>query len=175
MKPESRSLSFALGVSLLIHGLPFLAALAVVAPPPPAPAPLQAQLQATPSPELRFKEVRTENETPPPPPKPKLAPLPANPASRNAVSSPKDMARQAQSQISKNLLYPVEAVNRGLEGETLVTLFFDEKGNAMAARVEVSSGHGILDEAAVRAARMVKGLPEAASREVSLPVRFRLR
>ena len=54
-------------------------------------------------------------------------------------------------------------------------LFLDEAGNAIAARVEASSGHKLLDDAAVRAARTLKALPASAPREALVPVRFRLR
>ena len=86
-----------------------------------------------------------------------------------------ESARKATEQIAKELFYPAEAIERGLEGEALVLLFLDESGNAIAARIEASSGHAILDAAAVRAARALKSLPASAPREALLPVRFRLR
>ena len=86
-----------------------------------------------------------------------------------------DAARKAGEQISKQLFYPPEAIERGLQGETLVLLFLDESGNAVAARIEASSGHALLDEAAVRAARTLRSLPASAPREAIVPVRFRLR
>ncbi len=84
-------------------------------------------------------------------------------------------ARRANEQIARELFYPVEAVERGLEGEVLVLLFLDAGGNAIAARIETSSGHALLDQAAVRAARTLKSLPADAPREALVPVRFRLR
>ncbi len=84
-------------------------------------------------------------------------------------------AQKANAQIARELLYPVEAVERGLEGEVLVLLFLDAGGNAIAARVEASSGHALLDAAAVRAARTLRALPADAPREALVPVRFRLR
>ena len=86
-----------------------------------------------------------------------------------------DAARKAGEQIARQLFYPAEAIERGLEGEALVLLFLDEAGNAIAARIEASSGHAVLDAAAVRAARTLKSLPANAPREAVLPVRFRLR
>jgi protein TonB len=86
-----------------------------------------------------------------------------------------EAARQANAQMARELLYPPEAIARGLEGEVLVLLFLDASGNAIAARLETSSGHALLDDAAVRAARMLRALPDSAPREVLLPVRFRLR
>jgi periplasmic protein TonB len=85
-----------------------------------------------------------------------------------------EAARKAAEQVARELLYPAEAIARGQEGEALVLLFLDEAGNAIAARVESSSGHALLDAAAVRAARTLRSLPGSAPREALLPVRFRL-
>lgn len=86
-----------------------------------------------------------------------------------------DAARQASVHIARELFYPPEAIARGLEGEVLVLLFLDAAGDAIAARLEASSGHALLDDAAVRAARTLRAMPDSAPREVLLPVRFRLR
>ena len=50
----------------------------------------------------------------------------------------------------------------------------DARGRVAGARLERGSGHAILDEAAVRAARSLKSLPAGAG-ETVLPVSFRLR
>jgi len=86
-----------------------------------------------------------------------------------------EAARKAGEQIARELYYPPEAIERGLEGEALVLLFLDESGNAIAARIEASSGHALLDAAAVRAARTLRAMPASTPREAVLPVRFRLR
>ena len=86
-----------------------------------------------------------------------------------------EAAQLANAQIARELLYPPEAIARGLEGQVLVLLFLDASGNAIAARLEASSGHALLDDAAVRAARTLRALPDSAPREALLPVRFRLR
>ena len=89
-----------------------------------------------------------------------------------------EAARSAHAQLSRALLYPREAIEQGIEGEATVLLFLDESGNAIAARLEASSGHALLDDAAVRAARGLRALPVpsgGAPREALLPVRFRLR
>ena len=77
--------------------------------------------------------------------------------------------------MAHELMYPLEAIERGLQGEVLVLLFLDASGNAIAARIESSSGHALLDDAAIRAARSLRSLPDNAPREALLPVRFRLR
>lgn len=128
-----------------------------------------------------------------PPPPALLAPEPPQPAAETRPEStprPKartvspnahrgftatDVARMALRQIARQPFYPEEAIARGLEGEAAVRLFLDESGNAIAARLESSSGHAILDEAAVRAARGVRSIPAGTASEVVLPVRFRLR
>jgi protein TonB len=86
-----------------------------------------------------------------------------------------EAAQWANAQIARELLYPPEAIARGLEGQVLVLLFLDASGNAIAARLEASSGHALLDDAAVRAARTLRALPDSAPRVAMLPVRFRLR
>lgn len=86
-----------------------------------------------------------------------------------------EAARSANEQLARELFYPEEAVRRGLEGEVLVQLFLDETGDVIAARLERGSGHDLLDQAALRAARAVRSLPASAPREALLPVRFRLR
>ena len=86
-----------------------------------------------------------------------------------------EAAQRAAEQLARDLPYPPEAIERGLQGEALVLLFLDASGNAVAARLESSSGHAVLDEAAVRAARRLRSLPDSAPREALLPVRFRLR
>ena len=84
-------------------------------------------------------------------------------------------AQHANAQLARELLYPPEAIALGLEGQALVLLFLDAAGNAVAARLEKSSGHPLLDDAAVRAAKTLRALPDSAPREALLPVRFRLR
>ena len=86
-----------------------------------------------------------------------------------------EAALRAVEQLRRELPYPPEAIERGLQGEALVLLFLDASGNAIAARLEASSGHALLDDAAVRAARTLRSLPDSAPREVLFPVRFRLR
>ncbi len=152
---------------------------AVLRAPPPQPELLMPEdtprrAAATPVKKTRPREVRS-----PKPAAPRLArPAEASQRADLRAGPPMlagDAARRAGEQIARRLLYPPEAIARGLEGEALVLLFLDEAGNAIAARIEASSGHAILDEAAVRAARTLRSLPSGAPREAVLPVRFRLR
>ena len=182
-RTESR-LFLALAASLLLHALP-LVALLLVQPSPPArqQSPLAATLRPAPVPE-------SQPLPPPPPltlpeqPKPAARPAarPAKPSPRSEREKPpaaKTWAQAVRQHMEKlndtGQFYPAEAIARGLEGEVLVLIIIDESGKVTAARVEHGSGHGILDDAALRAVRSLRSLPADAPREALLPVRFRLR
>lgn len=162
----------ALAWSLLLHALVAALAQWLAMPgrrPPPSPAVLQAVLLPVPAaaPTRLFAPAPVTAAASRPPPRPVERPA------RAGVRA--ELATLASRQVARRLLYPEEAVARGLEGEAQVMLFLDAGGNAVAARLERSSGHAMLDEAAVAAAHGVRGLPEGGEREVLLPVRFRLR
>ena len=190
---ERTFLGRALALSLLLHAavLGIAALLAAGASPiaRPAPPELKVSLRET---QLALPESRLSLPEPPvvpavsaparpqillpqaslqhPKPAARAVPRPASPMRLEG-----DAALRAAEQLQRELLYPPEAIERGLEGEALVLLFLDASGNAVAARLEASSGHALLDDAAVRAARTLRGLPDSAARDVLLPVRFRLR
>ena len=69
--------------------------------------------------------------------------------------------------------YPPEAVARGIEGETILLLRFHADGTLLDAKIARSSGHAILDQAALRAVRAAPRMPEG-PREVLFPVTFAL-
>ncbi|MBI2276801.1 MAG: TonB family protein [Dechloromonas sp.] len=180
-RPHFR-LALALIASALFHLAPLigelLAPTAAPLPPPPPPPPLTAQLRPPPAPQppLMLPE--------PPPPK-GAAPKAAEPKPVNSQAKPKatrgtpsswqeEVRKQFRQQDERGLFYPAEAIARGLEGEVLVLLILDETGHAVAARVEQGSGHPLLDNAALRAARALRSLPADAPRETLIPVRFRL-
>lgn len=131
--------------------------------------PASSEIVAPPPPELILPE----------PPKPDIAP-PQKPDKPNEKPSNSQKTwNQAIAQQLKNLddrqqYYPQEAISRGLQGEVLVLVIIDENGNITAARVEESSGHPLLDEAALRNVRTIRSLPADAPREALLPLRFRL-
>ncbi|MBI2960399.1 MAG: TonB family protein [Betaproteobacteria bacterium] len=133
---------------------------------------------------LRLREALAEPELPPLLEEPPKAAAPAavrvRPARQrsardSAITPAVEATRQAITRVSEELLYPPEAIARGLEGEALVLLVLDASGNPISATLKASSGHALLDDAAVRAARALRALPESMPRETLLPVRFRLR
>lgn len=181
MTSPPRRLLAALVLSLLAHGLPFVGDF-LPRPQASAPRPLVAELRppAAPLPEtppLFLPEPPAAKPAPPPPPPTARPPDPGRPrpVPATARSWQEEVKRQFRKLHEAGLFYPEEAITRGLEGEALVLLVLDAEGNAVAVRLEASSGHAVLDEAALRAARSLRSLPGDASRETLIPVRFRLR
>lgn len=79
----------------------------------------------------------------------------------------------ALAELAKQDFYPRAAIERGLEGDVIVLLTLNLAGGVAEASVATSSGHAILDAAALAAVRRIGGLP-AERRQVLLPVQFRL-
>jgi len=166
-------LILALALSLALHGavlLPELLKRLPVAPPRPA---LQALLRLPPSPErpaepllkntLDPEEETPEIKKPPPPTPPQLSKTPA-----------KREVKAAQRKLSEHLYYPPEAIARGLEGEVRLILKLSADGAVEDVNIAASSGHRVLDNAAIKAAYAMGKLTGATSRELILPVIFRL-
>ncbi len=162
---------------------PLVATLKAIAPPTQPELALKAEANAKPNEKTRPNEVKQQEI------KPDLLKLTENQirpnvtASPNTVTSnPKSLVQQAQQQIKRQLLYPEAAIQQGLQGIATVRVFLDGQGNALAARVEVSSGFALLDEAAVRAARLLRGLQNGtnngtdntAEADFLIPITFRL-
>lgn len=163
MRAIEPALGKALALSLLLHALLLAAGGWLAAPVRSAVGPIGVQLDVTP----RSREALARLQPP----------LFLDESPQTAAPPPTRVqpARRANAQIARELLYPPEAIARGLEGQVLVLLFLDASGNAIAARLEASSGYALLDNAAVRAARTLRALPNSVPREALLPVRFRLR
>ena len=81
--------------------------------------------------------------------------------------------RRARTALSEHLFYPPEAVARGLEGDVILLLTLADNGQLVSASIARSSGHGLLDQAALDAARRVGALP-GNPRQTLFPVSFRL-
>lgn len=81
--------------------------------------------------------------------------------------------RRAQAALSKHLFYPPDAIARGLEGDVLLLLSLSDSGQIVSAAVARSSGHTVLDQAALDATTNIGALPGNA-RQTLFPVSFRL-
>jgi periplasmic protein TonB len=176
-----RSLLAAIGASLLIHVAPFASELLIPQrqqlPAPDQPIPLTATLMPKPAqlaeqefllpePSSNSKPVAQAAEKPQ-----KTAVAPKN----RAKTWTQAIREQFSAQQRDGLFYPEAAIQQGLEGEALVLLLLDPTGSVVAARIEESSGHALLDDAALRAVRRLRSLPADAPSESLLPVRFTLR
>lgn len=174
--PSRLVIAFAL--SLALHGallLPDLLKRLAVAPPPPA---LQATLRLPPKPEpppepLLKNTLDEETEEKPPSPPPKALPPPQKTAPTQKPAAKREV-QAAQRKLSQHLFYPPEAVARGIEGEVRLILKLSASGAVEEVDVAASSGHKILDNAAIKAAYAMGQLTGATSRELILPVVFRL-
>ena len=69
----------------------------------------------------------------------------------------------------------VELRARGIEGDVRLLLVLNEDGSLADVQIAVSSGHAILDNAAMKAAYAMGRLSGVTAREMILPVSFRLR
>ncbi|GJQ31455.1 MAG: hypothetical protein HBSAPP04_02940 [Ignavibacteriaceae bacterium] len=81
--------------------------------------------------------------------------------------------------IMKLVVYPEEAMKKGLEGMVVVSGVIDEKGNVIKTKVEKSIGSGC-DEAALKALTSTKWIPgevkgKKVKVKIALPVMFKLK
>jgi periplasmic protein TonB len=160
----------ALALSLALHigiFLPDLVNRLVFAPPPT----LRATLRLSPAPapaEPLLKNTIDSEETPP-----AAAPARVTPAPATAKAARRD-AQKMQRKLAKHLFYPPEAVTRGIEGDVWLLLKLSPDGDIVDVGIATSSGHPILDNAAIRAAYTMGRQAGAASRELIVPAHFRL-
>lgn len=82
--------------------------------------------------------------------------------------------------LARHFHYPLTARRKGLEGEVKVSLRIEPGGELTHIRVWQSSGHAVLDEAAVGTLSKVGRLPQAVPRlggayfDLTLPIQYRL-
>lgn len=128
---------------------------------------------------------RPKADAPPPRPAAPSAPAPAAPLGQGLdlrvpqARAPERLApdalRETLGRLAEELLYPADALRRGLEGEVVVLVELGEGGRILDASIASGSGHPALDDAAVRAVRRLGTLgPAAAHKSILLPVRFRI-
>ena len=171
----SPRLIFALALSLALHAglvVPDLLGRRLATPQRPA---LQAALRLPPKPETPPAEPLLKNTIDPEEAAPAAKPPP--PAAP-PVSKPRSAAKRevqiAQKKLSQHLFYPPEAIARGIEGEVRLILKLSADGAVDSASIAASSGSPLLDNAAIKAAYAMGRLTGATSRELILPVVFRL-
>lgn len=167
-------LILALALSLALHGsllLPDILKRPPVAPPPPA---LQALLRLPPKSEAVPAEPLLKNTlgSEEAPPVAKLPPPPVQQA--KPASTVRRDVQVAQKKLSKTQFYPPQAVEQGIEGDVRLILKLSADGSVDDVGIAASSGYPILDNAAIKAAYAMGKLTGVSSRELILPVIFRL-
>lgn len=168
---HDRRLLIASAISIVLHaglmGAPLLLGWLRSPPTPPKPPRIEALLLPAPEPSPLLKDTLQDTATPAPQPT-TAPPVPAQTRPRLTTAS-------AQRQLSAHVYYPPAAIAAGLEGEVRLLIVVDDAGRLLEVSVASSSGHEILDQAAVRAAYAMGTLQGASRRELILPVIFRLR
>ena len=170
-------LLLAFAASLLLHGAVFLPELVARRPAPPPPQPLLARLVPPPLPapadpllkntldeEAAVRDVQPARPSAPPQ---AASRVPSRPTPQKDVQA-------AQRKLSKHVFYPPEAVARGLEGDVRLIVKLAADGRIDDVQLAASSGHTLLDNAAIRAAYAMGSLAGASGRELIVPVIFRL-
>jgi len=159
------SLHLALLLSFILHAALIVVPSWLATERHPMPAPnIEARLLPHPTPQAIAEAVSTESNSADTVPEQLAAP----PRSLQGVA-----LRRAQAALSKHLFYPPQAVAMGLEGEVILLLSLAENGQLVSAAIARSSGHALLDQAALDAARNIGALP-GNPRQTLFPVSFRL-
>lgn len=181
----SRRLLLAFAASLLAHAGALLPGLLPAGGKPPPPA-LQVRLRSL-SPVVAEALVKNTLEAEPEAPREPESPAPRPPAASPArpVPTPRSSEppapkaearalRAAQRKLAEHTYYPPEAIARNLEGEARVIVVLGDDGSIADVQLAASSGHALLDNAALKAAWAIGRLPGAGVRQLILPVSFRL-
>ena len=153
---------------------PPLANVATSAPPP---ATLPDSPPAPPAVRISIRETRDslpEVSAPVSRAKPELLVKLPNPEGVAQNLRPSELAKMT-ALLADRLIYPLAAIEQGLEGQVMVQLALRQDGSIFTARVLESSGHLTLDRAAIQATRQLPPMPAYAGGEVVLPVTFKLR
>ena len=106
-------------------------------------------------------------EPPPPPPSPTTT-------KQSTKDTQKRDVQIARKKLSKTQFYPPEAIAQNIEGDVRLIIKLSDSGSVDDVIVASSSGHAILDNAAIKAAYAMGKLTGVTSRELILPVIFRL-
>ncbi len=120
------------------------------------------------------KQLRDTEQTRAQPDPPEQLPEPTSAAVHSQLRT------ALQSRLRFNHYYPRSAIRRGWEGRVDLAIRLDTQGQIGSVRVLKSSGHYVLDQAAINSVEQLEQLPEAVSLlelqsiELTLPVIYRL-
>jgi protein TonB len=156
------------------------------APPTPRQQPAaQPRAQSEPQPTAQIQQPATEQpaaaEAPPTPPTPSTAPA-AQPATQAVMqtASTADADYKAAYLNNPKPPYPAAAVRRGAEGRVVLLAEVLADGRAGRVQLEQSSGHALLDAAAMNTVRVWRFTPARkdgviVTQTVRIPIEFNLR
>ena len=170
-------LILALALSLVLHAVVLFWDAVRFAAPPAAQPPLAASLRlpAKTPPRAEAPLLKDTLSADPPTVKPPPATRPATSAGPPlSEAAAKRQVEAAKRKLSQHVYYPPDAVARGLEGEVRLLLRVSDDGHISDVSIAASSGHAILDQAAIKAAYAMGKVNWVQSRELILPVVFRL-
>lgn len=111
-------------------------------------------------------------------PQPLVAP--ANVHMSSAPNINKYISAALQNRLASNFEYPWLARKRGWQGQVTLSLQVDNNGDLSNWQVSTTSGYGVLDRSALKAAKAIQHLPEAEdllngqSLNLMIPVRYQL-
>ncbi|MBI3524688.1 MAG: energy transducer TonB [Betaproteobacteria bacterium] len=170
----NRRLLLALGFSVLLHAA-LLGTNDLVRYFPPAlrPAAAPALYVLLPPPETESLLKDTFSVTAQPR-TPRHLYMPPDSLRRGAVAAQTAEASTTRRKLAEHLYYPPEAIARGLQGEVRLLLVLNSAGDVLDARVAGSSGHPLLDRAAIDDAYAMRRISADGVRELILPVIFKL-
>ncbi len=98
----------------------------------------------------------------------------APPAAPHGESGASGALTRSISDLTLSIPYPQLARSMNLEGRALIHCQLAPDGRVLDAHVAESSGHRVLDQAALRAVRAWR-FPAAAPQNLAIPIEFRLR
>ena len=140
------------------------------APPPPAPVAEEKAVPLQPPP----KEL----------PEPVVEPKKENPTEQETNMIPSVEMQGAQYEevdyaSNPPPIYPRPAVLRNIQGKVLISVNVSERGESLEVKIEQSSGHAILDQAAVEAVQRWRFSPArlgkmAIRSQVKIPIHFKI-
>lgn len=136
-------------------------------PQPPVPMPPIPQIETAPPSPVPVPVPVVE--TPPPMPTPMVqpqAPVATPPVSVAMPQAPRSnpaaeggYQARARALIERNKSYPEEALQMSMTGSVVVAYVIDREGRLVRAEIDRSSGHSLLDQAALRAVRRTRFEP----------------
>ena len=127
-----------------------------VKPQPPVSQPPVPQIEVAPPLPTPTPVVEVPPQAPTPVIQSPTQPVATPPAPRSNAAAEGAYQVKARSQIAKNKHYPDEAMQMGMTGSTHVVYVIGRDGKLIRVDVEHSSGHTLLDQAALSAVRKTR-------------------